>query len=298
MRYTLICIVAALVLFAGRLNGQELTDLFDDISNTDFTYATFKTTRVVNGQSVEQVPAGEMIFIISHHFGRLNQGPYELFGLDQGTIRLGLEYGIKPWLTVAVGRSSFEKTYDGFVKARLLRQSSGSRAMPVTLSYFGGTALNSLRWQDTTRENFFSSRLSYTHQILIARKFSDMFSVQLSPTLVHRNLVKTAAEPNDVYAVGAGGRLRLSRRTTFNAEYFFVLPGQLPAANTNSLSLGVDIETGGHVFQLHLTNSYGMFERNFITENTGKWSKGDIYFGFNITRVFTLRKKEPVRQRL
>jgi hypothetical protein len=162
--------------------------------------------------------------------------------------------------------------------------------MPFTLSYFGSTALNSLKWQDTARENYFSSRLAYTHQILIARKFSDVFSAQLTPTVVHRNLVKTAADANDIYALGLGGRLRMSRRTTFNMEYFYVPKGQLPGTATNSLSLGFDIETGGHVFQLHFTNSLGMFERNFITENTGSWNKGDIYFGFNISRVFTLRK--------
>ena len=284
-------IVFLLMFSSQALLSQDLMNLFGDEETTDYAFATFKTTRVVNGQSVEQVAKKELVFVISHHIGRVNQGAYELFGLDQGTIRLGFEYGLTPWITLGIGRSSFEKTFDGFAKVRLLRQSSGKRLMPFTMTYFVSNALNSMKWLDTSRENYFSSRLSYTHQLLIARKFSDIFSAQLSPTLVHKNLVQKSSDPNDIYAIGAGGRLRLNRRTTLNAEYFYVIPGQLSPGSSNSLSLGVDIETGGHVFQLHLTNSVGMFERNFITENTGKWSKGDLYLGFNITRVFTLGKK-------
>ena len=149
--------------------------------------------------------------------------------------------------------------------------------------------LNSLRWADNTRKNYFSSRLSYVAQVLIARKFSNAFSLQLTPTMVHKNLVATREEQNDIFTIGAGGRLKVTQRTTLNAEYFYLLPGNTADNYRNCLSIGCDIETGGHVFQFRLTNAQPMFERGFITETTGEWGKGDIYFGFIINRVFTLK---------
>lgn len=285
----------ALLLFAIMLvRSAAAQDLFDalgkDSVKTNYTYATFKSTRVVNGQSVENLPHGTLLFIVSHHFGALNSGSYNFFGLDQSTIRLGLEYGILDRLSVGVGRSSYEKTFDGFVKYKLLRQSSGYKTMPVTVTLFAAMDINSLKWQDPTRTNFFSSRLSYAYQILIARKFTNDLSLQLSPTLIHKNLVPNPNDKNDIYAIGFGGRYKLTKRVSVNAEYYALINQPKSAVAVNSFSVGVDIETGGHVFQLHFTNSQPMFERGFITETIGKWSHGDIYFGFNITRVFSFVK--------
>lgn len=275
------------------VKSQELLDLFDEPEKEtrDFVTATFKTTRIVNGQSVENVAHNELLFVVSHHFGAINKGPYEFFGLDQGTIRLGFDYGVFPWLTVGVGRSAFEKTFDSNIKLKILRQSTGKLIIPVTVSLYSTTTLTSLKWQVPERKNYFSSRMAFVNELLIARKISNSLSLQLTPAFIHKNLVKKVDEPNDIYALGLGGRLKITQRTTFNAEYFYVLPGQLDNSKTNSLSIGFDIETGGHVFQVYATNSMGMFDRNFITENTGKWSKGDIFLGFNITRMFTLKNK-------
>jgi hypothetical protein len=270
--------------------SQDLMDVFgQEEPQTDFAYATFKTTRVVSGHSVENPSSGVLLFLISHNFGKVNSGGYEFFGLDNATIRLGLEYGITPFLTIGVGRSSYEKTYDGFLKARVLRQSKGARNMPVTLSLFTSMDLNSMKWQYPERKNYFSSRLSFVHQILIARKFNNNLSLQITPTFIHRNLVAKASEDNDTYAAGFGGRYKITQRVSFNAEYFYVLPGSVADNTENPLSVGFDIETGGHVFQLHFSNAQPMFDRGLITRTTGKWSNGDIYFGFNISRVFTLR---------
>lgn len=272
------------------LMSQDLFDLFDEPVTTEYTYGTFKTTRIVNGQSIENPPKGEMKFVVSHHFGRINEGAYQFFGLDQSTIRLGLEYGISDRLAVSVGRSSFEKTIDGFVKYKILRQSSGAKEMPLSLSVYSGTHVNSTRWQFPDRKNYFTSRMSFCHQVLIARKFSHAFSFQLSPTLIHKNLVELSSQPNDLFALGAGGRVRITNRVTFNAEYHYVFSDRGAGKFYNPLSLGLDLETGGHVFQLHFTNAQPMFERAFITETRGSWLKGDIYFGFNIVRVFSLGK--------
>jgi hypothetical protein len=270
----------------------DLMDLFGDEPETVlYETATFKTTRLVLGQSVENPAPGVLMFLIQHHFGRINSGAYEFWGMDQANIRVGLEYGINEWLAVGVGRSSYKKTFDGFVKGKILRQSTGAKNMPLTVFYFGSTSLNSLKWQEPERENYFSSRLAFTHQLLIARKFSPGFSFQITPTLVHRNLVPTEEDSNDIFAVGFGGRAKLTNRISLNAEYWYVLPDQIVTEpSDNALSIGFDIETGGHVFQLFFTNADPIFESGFITETRGKWDKGDIYFGFNISRVFTIVK--------
>lgn len=257
---------------------------------TSYATATFKTTRLINGHSVENVGKGVLDVKISHRFGTLNRGAYELFGLDNATMRMGLDYGITRDLMVGLGRSTFQKTFDGFVKMKLLKQSSGKKNVPVTVSYVATIALNSTRWADPARRNYFSSRLSYTHQLLIGRKFSEGTSLQLMPTLIHRNLATLANERNTLYAIGIGGRQKLTKRVSFNVEYYYQLPGFKVAGTTNPLSVGFDIETGGHVFQLHFTNTMGMTERNFISGTTGKWEKGDVLFGFNISRVFTIGK--------
>jgi hypothetical protein len=275
--------------------AQDTTDIMKMLENdvaqtTDYTTATFKTTRLINGHTVENVGKGVMDVKISHRFGKINGGGYELFGLDNATMRLGFDFGLTNYLMVGIGRSTFEKTYDAFFKVKLLRQSKGKRKMPVTLSYVPTVALKTLKFDDPNRKNYFSSRLFFTHQLIIGRKFSEATSLQLMPTYTHQNLVALASDPNDLLAIGIGGRQKISKRISLNFEYYYQLPEYKLPNTTNSLSVGFDIETGGHVFQLHFTNSQGMSERTFISETTGKWGKGDVLFGFNISRVFTLGK--------
>jgi hypothetical protein len=296
-------IIAAAFITAFGLQGTAQdttgTDLLEqleketagnDTEATRYATATFKTTRLISGHSSENVAKGVMDVKISHRFGTLNKGGYELFGLDNATMRMGVDYGITRYLMVGIGRSTYQKTYDAFFKLKLLRQSTGKRNMPISLSYVPTIALKTLKDDNPEQTNYFTSRLYYTHQLIIARKFSDNLSLQLMPTFVHHNLVRKANEPNDMLAIGIGGRQKLTKRISLNAEYYYLFPNNKLDGTTNSLSVGFDIETGGHVFQLHFTNSQGMNERTFISETTGKWEKGDILFGFNISRVFTIGK--------
>lgn len=283
----------SLFLACSLLNAQDdLMDLLESETEetTDYTIATFKSIRLVNGHTIETPAHGVMQMLISHRFGRINGGLYELFGLDQANIRVGLSYGVTDWLTIGVGRSNVFKTYDGYAKAKLLRQSTGKRVMPFSVTAVAGIAANSLRFQDTTRENFFSSRLDYYYQILIARKFSERLSIQVMPTMVHQNLVATRDIQNDLYAVGIGGRYKLTKGVSLNAEYYYRLTEQVAPNTTNSFAIGFDIETGGHVFQLMFANSRNMTDNLFLTETTGKWDNGDIHFGFAISRVFTVHR--------
>ena len=276
--------------------AQDLDDLLNSMESEtiDYTTATFKSSRVINLHSPERVAPGAMEFRISHRFGPLNGGAYNLWGLDQSSVRFGFDFGLTKWLMVGVGRSTYEKTYDGFVKAAILRQSTGKKVMPISAVWVSNMSVNGLRWEFPDRTNYFSSRIAFVHQLVLARKFSDRFSAEVVPTWVHFNLVEGTADLNYIPAIGFGGRIKLSRRTALNGEYILrVADKNAPnVANYNdSFSIGFDIETGGHVFQLHLTNSLAMMEKGFIAENTDAWGNGGIHFGFNVTREFTLSKK-------
>lgn len=254
----------------------------------DYATATFKTTRLINGHTVENVAAGVMDMRISHRFGAINSGIREFYGLDVATMRVSLEYGINRWLMIGGGRSTFEKTYDSFLKAKILRQSKGLRNMPITLSYMASMQTITVPYANPDRKNFFTSNMFFVHQLIIARKFNESFSFQVSPTMVHRNLVDSISSPHDLFSIGMGGRMKLSRRTSINVEYFYQF-NKFEPAKTNILSIGFDIETGGHVFQLCFTNSPYMIEKAFIHQNSGTWKAGDIIGGFNLSRNFTIR---------
>ncbi len=268
---------------------DDLLDMLDDEVGeyTDYTVATFKSTRVINGQSIEQMKSHQLDFRINHRFGQVNSGAYELWGLDNAIINFCFEYGVTDWLQIGLRRGTYQKTYDGSLKLRILRQSKGKKVMPIGLSYFTGMSINTLKVTDPNIEDIFSNRLGFVHQLIIARKINDKLSLQITPSFVHRNLVD-AIDDNDVYAIGIGGRYKFIRRVALTFEYFY-------ASNTanndklyNSLSVGFDIETGGHVFQVFFTNSKPMVEKGFIAETTGNWLDGGIYFGFNISRVFAI----------
>lgn len=296
----LFLLFGAMLIAPGSVSAQT-DDLFSQLEEektTDYTTATFKTNRVVNGHSIENTAKGVLDTKFSHRFGPVRQGLYDMFGLDGATIRIGADYGVTDLLSVGFGRNSYEKTIDAFAKYKLLRQSTGARNMPITLCYLTDIQVRTVKFADQNRNNKFSDRLFFTHQLLIGRKFNSRLSLQLMPTLVHRNLTLSPNDKNDVFAMGAAGRIKLTKRVALNAEYFFVPEGQLETPYVNSLSIGFDIETGGHVFQLHFTNSPYMNHKAFITETQEDWffKNGEgkmlsgIRFGFNISRVFTIVK--------
>lgn len=250
--------------------------------------ATFKTTRVLNGHSIEQVAKQHLDFRINHRFGVLSSGFNQLYGLDFARIRLGLEYGVNDWLMVGLGRNNVgRKAWDYFSKFRLLRQTTSG--MPVTVSGFVSAAVDITKLPNSQS---LVNRTTYTYQILVARKFSESVSLQISPTFIHRNQTERSDLNNDVWALGVGGRVKLTRRTSFNLEYFYLVePNKVSLTpSLNCLSMGFDIETGGHVFQLHFTNAVGMIERDFIAGTTNSWADGDIGYGFNISRTFSFAR--------
>jgi len=280
--------------FLSIAQQDDIFGMLDSISKpeTEYATATFKSSRIVTGQSVEQMKEGQLEFRIEHRFGTLNSGFYNFYGLDGGTIFLSTEYGVTDWMMIGLGRASLEKDFNGFIKLNIYRQSKGKRNFPFTITYYGATTVSSLK-DDPAVKNYFSNRLGYVNQFLIARKITNSLSLQLSPIHIHRNLVPTAFDQNDLFACGVGGRYKLSKRIAITGEYYYVFRSKLNSTTFyNPLSVGIDIETGGHVFSFMLTNSIGMLENQYIAENTGRWTKGDIHLGFNISRSFTLYGKK------
>lgn len=276
-----------LVLYLAPAAAQDdLLDLLNESTPEEATItpATFKGSRLINGHTVMTRRKGSLEFLIAHRFGRLNSGAYELFGLDNANVRFGIDYGFTDQLTAGFGRNSFEKTFDAFLKYALLRQQTGVKTVPVSVTAFASGAINSLRPIDPATEIAFSERISYTYQLLIARKINSKLSLQVMPTVVHFNTV-TADRENDLMALGLGGRLLLTKRLSINGEYYYRF-GERDLETHDAIAIGIDLETGGHVFQLQFTNSRSMNEKGFIRETTGDFFDGDIHFGFNITRTF------------
>ncbi len=277
--------------------GQD--DLLDELEKgsdveTDNTIATFKGTRIINGHSIETTPGGSLEFIFSHRFGAVNTGWYEMFGLDQAFVRIGLDYGITDRLSASFGRNSINKTLDWYAKYKILQQQTGQKSVPFTITGLAGLAfrLEPKKNTDVSPAIETTDRLAYTGQLLIARKFTTALSLQLMPTIIHKNLVNQDFEKNTQVALGVGGRIKLTPSMAFTGEYYHNLSSLDNSPYHNSLGFGIDIETGGHVFQLVFTNAIGLTERAFITETTDDFFDGDIHFGFNVTRTFQFKKGE------
>lgn len=281
-------LVCSLASVAQTDSPDMIKQLGEEKPARQFVSSAFKSSRVINGHSMEFIGKGVLDVRILHRFGYINEGFDNFFGLDEASMRLGFDYGLGTNLTVGVGRSTSKKELDGFIKYRPVRQASNGS--PVSLVWVSGLTLQTMKWAFKDRDNLFSSRLGYYHELIIGRKFSDAFSLQLAPIFVHRNLVATSNQSNDTWALGIGGRLKLSKRVAFVVDYHPILSGKADST-FDPLSLGFDIETGGHVFQLHFSNATGMNEKEFITNTTGRFWKGEIRFGFNLSRVFSVGKK-------
>ncbi len=296
MRYASFILCTMILLVAGSnkiATAQDLMDILEEETpvTTSLVAATFKGTRIGSGHSVETRKQGVLEFLISHRFGRINEGLYQLFGLDESNIRFALEYALTDRFTAGLGRSSFDKSYDGFLKYRLIQQKTGANPFPFSVTIFGSIASKTLKDYPPDQKPEFNERLAYTSQLLIARKFSPDFSLQLSPTYIHRNSVPSVIDPNEIFALGIGGRIKVTNQISINAEYYYNFNPIESINPRNALTLGVDIETGGHVFQLLISNSITMIEKSFITETTDDFFSGDIHLGFNISRAFHLKHR-------
>lgn len=265
-----------------------LKGIEDSVPVREKVTSAFKSTRVINAHSVEMLAKGNLDFRILHRFGRVNDGVKQWFGLDNASMRMSFDYGLTNNLMIGIGRSTFRKEIDYFVKGRVFQQSKGPGSIPFSLIIAVGSTI----WTESSDlyKTSVTDRTAHYVQIIAGRKFSENFSLQLSPVIVHRNLIEVDDNDNTIYAIGGGARYKVSKRIAFTADYHHVLNG-LTSANTDPLSVGIDIETGGHVFQLHFSNVVGMNERAYITQTTDNFFNGDIRFGFNLSRIFKVGHK-------
>ncbi|HAP70434.1 MAG TPA: hypothetical protein DCR04_12050 [Flavobacteriales bacterium] len=274
----------------------------------------------------------------------VNHGPDSFFGFDNvADVRLAVEWGITDELMVGMGRSQMNNLIDGFVKWRFLTQTSDNK-IPISLAFLGNIGVNpstrstfysgvkSYLWDgiyayvqnpdnpsdpnDTVRvqtappvygsSKLFFHRLSYTAQLIIARKFSPSISIELLPTYIHRNFVGNQDGENSLLAMGLAGRFKVAKRVAIIADYFFVFTPSFfklvhegeykydmlgPNKFHMPISIGVEVETGGHVFHIDISNAKGIVSNNFLTESPDSWQYAEIKLGFNISRVFNVGKR-------
>ena len=284
-------ISSAFTLSAQDIDPMALLQGLAETPKDEPVIATFKATRVINQQTIEVGGTRSLDFRIHHHFGPFNSGAYDFWGIDGGaSIRLGLEYSYNGRLQFGLGRTSYEKQIDGFLKYRLLRQTK-SGSMPISVTLFSGAYRNGIKGLQISGVDKFkyaSDRLSFVQQIIIARKIDDKLSIQITPTMVHYNLVENLSDQNDAYFLGIAGRYKISNRTAITYEYGAKLLNYSESKYYDSMGIGLDIETGGHVFQMFLTNSFGMTENQTFARTNSSWADRGFRLGFNVSRMFTL----------
>lgn len=282
MKYLLIllCIFPLL-----SFSQDDLLDEIDQASPEDnYATATFKGLKIVNFESTKLTAKKEFTFVVAHRFGSLESGLNTFFGLDDAVTRLNFIYGLSENINISVSRSSFQKIYEAALKYRLVKQKEGGSLF--TIVGYNSLLVNTAYDKANLPKLEFKNRLGYTAQVLIARKMSKNLSLELAPTFFQDNLVLDPNQDNAQYALGFGGRYKLGKRWSLNADYGWHLNRSSSSPFKNPLSIGIDLETGGHVFQMHFTNSQAMNTNGFLGQATGDWSDGDIYFGFNLSRVF------------
>lgn len=273
------------VLFAQEDDMMKLLDAeTTEKPKKEFTTATFKGTRLINFQTLETLGKRTLDFRISHRFGDFNSGANNAFGLDgPACIRLGLEYSFEGRFMFGIGRTSYEKKLDGFLKYRLLRQTTNN-SMPLSVTLVSSMFYTTVKGQP--KYGYDVNRLSYAHQIIIGRKFSERLSLQMAPIMVHYNIVDSLGDKNDMFGIQFASRFKYTKRSAITVEYAVRTSKYTNVKYYDSAAIGIEIETGGHVFQMQLTNSFGLVEDQFIPHTSSNWLNGGIKLGFNISRVF------------
>ncbi|KQC28937.1 DUF5777 family beta-barrel protein [Flagellimonas eckloniae] len=282
MKSLLIAIL--LIPFMVLSQENDLLAEIDTMSLNDPVKSAFKGLKIVNFESTKMVSQGELYFVVSHRFGSVKTGFEDFFGLDQAVTRLNFIYGISDGINVGVSRSSFQKIYESSLKLRLLSQRD--QGSPFSIVSFNTFLINTQLDEVNLPLLEFVDRLGYTFQLLVSRKFNENFSLELIPTFFHENFVAIDEQDNSQMAIGIGGRHKLSKRWSLNLDYGIHLNRAENSPFKNPFSVGFDLETGGHVFQLHFTNAQPMNTNGFLGQTTGDWGSGDFFFGFNLSRVF------------
>lgn len=277
---------------AAQAQESDLFDVFEEDTKREVVYATFKGTQLINASTNETPGEGVLQFMMAHRFGSFNDDYlYNFFGLDNAQVRMQLDYGVTDRLNIGIGRSSFLKVADGFIKYQLLQQQQGTRTVPVSIALHSSTNYRNARYTDGI-DHSMSDRFSYMHQAIIARKWNRKLSTLVSPSVVHFNLVPAAQDPNTTAHISLGARYKISNRMALTGESTLLSNREFSSGEryTTPFAIGVDIETGGHIFQLHISNTRAMNGPYWMARNPYIASNGGLFLGFNISRVFTVKE--------
>jgi hypothetical protein len=292
-KFTFLVFFIPLVVFSQE---DLLNDLEEEAVVDKTVVAAFKGLKVVNFESTKLADKKDFYFVVAHRFGSVKNGFDDFFGLDNAVTQLKFIYGFTDWLNIGIARSSFQKKYGIHAKYRLMPQERDG--FPVTIVGYNLITVNTSLKKEQYANLEFVDKLTYTSQLLMSKKINESLSLLLAPTYIHENLATRSREvledgttlnydeEANQFAVGLGGRYKISTRVSINADYGIHLNRNRNSSYRNPLSVGMDIETGGHVFQMHFTNAQAMFEDGFIVQGQGDWADGDFFFGFNISRVF------------
>jgi hypothetical protein len=276
--------ITLLLLLPFTLIAQEdlLKDV-DSVSNSkNKVESAFKALKIVNLESTKLAAKGDLYFIVAHRFGSLKEGFEGAYGLDNAVTQLKFVYGLYDWFTLSAARSELAYDFSG----KFLLKSQEENGFPVAIAAFSSIGFNNTLKESNYPKMEFENRLIYVSQVLISRKFNSKLSLEVAPTFFHENFVIDDNQDNSQYAIGMGGRYKFAKRWSVNIDYAAHLNRSSTSTFKNPLSLGVDLETGGHVFQMHFSSSQGIHEAGFLGNTTGDWTTGDIFFGFNLLRVF------------
>jgi len=269
--------------FLAMSQDSLLDELEEGTEEELFNYPAFKAMKIGNLQSTKVADKGDLYMYVSHRFGTLKDGMETFFGLDNANTKIQFVYGLLPGLQIGISRESIRKTYAGSAKLRLIEQ---SKSFPLNVVGYGTVNINSELKEDRYPNLRFEDRFSYASQLLISSRITNRLSLELAPSFVYQNLVLEKFQQHEQFALGTGGRMKLSKRISFNVDYVYNFSRAEESIYNNPLTMGIDIETGGHVFQLLFSNAQSTNEPGFISNAEGDWSEGDVFFGFNIVRVF------------
>jgi hypothetical protein len=267
---------------------DDLLNQLDTVKSKEkeIEMSAFKGLQICNMQSTKLAAKGEWYMVVSHRFGDLTQGFDNFFGLDMAYTKIGGIYGLTNWLSIGASRQTHDKIYELTAKYKLANQETDG--FPVTIVGYNTMDVNSALKTSLYPHLQFTDRLAFTTQLLVSRKFSEKFSFELAPIYVHKNLYDDVLEQKDLFLVGAGARYKIAKRLSVNLEYAarVITVEGFTSPYHNPLSVGLDIETGGHVFQLVVSNSQPMNDVAYFANTSGDWNGGSIYFGFNMYRSF------------
>lgn len=282
---SIVCI-SLLTISTASAQDDLLDELDSDTENETFESPAFKAMRIANLQSTKIAAKGDLYLYVSHRFGTLQDGFDTFFGFDNANTRIQLAYSFWDGIQFSLSRESLRKTYAGSIKYRIARQ---SKKFPLNIVGYSTMNINTEIDENTLPGISSSDKYSFAHQLLISKRFSNSFSFEIAPTYIRENLQDvraTGTANHNQFAFAFGGRYKLSKRMSLNADYAYNFSRDSNSIYTNPLTIGVDIETGGHVFQLLFSNAQGTTVPAYMSNAEGDWSDGKIFFGFNIVRVF------------